>query len=104
MKSESRGPHDLRRWATQRPARPVLAYLRRLVNGGYFGPDAERNVFVLGIPSVQIPEMLVPGLPPEVKEAIGNRVVLKHDIVHVSVFLSSKQQADERTVGNNAFL
>lgn len=32
--------------------------------------------------------MLVSGLSPEVKEAVSNSMILKHDVVHVSVFLS----------------
>lgn len=87
MKSELRAPHSLQSRAPKRPTDPVPAYLRRLINCSHFGPDAKRNVFVLCVPSIQIPEVLVPGLPPEVKEAISNRVILKHDIVHVSVFL-----------------
>lgn len=89
-KAEAHGlPGHPRSPPTQQRGQPRerRPYLRRLVNGRHFRPDAQRDVFVLSVPSIQVPEMLVPCLPPEVKEAISNCVILKHDIVHVSVFL-----------------
>lgn len=70
-------------------------YLRRFVNGSHLSPDAQRNVFVLSVPSIQVPEVLVPRLPPEVKEAVGNGVILKHDVVYVPVFLQREQGLNE---------
>ena len=43
---------------------------------------------MLGVPAIQISHPLAPSLPPEVQEAIGDGVVLKHDVVHMSVFLT----------------
>lgn len=42
------------------------SYLRGFVDGSDLGPDAQRDVFVLGVPAIQIPKMLVSCLPPEV--------------------------------------
>lgn len=67
-------------------------HLWRLVDGGNLGSDAQRDVFVLGEPAVQVAHPLTARLPPEVQEAVGNGVVLKHDVVHVSVFLGEEQQ------------
>lgn len=65
-------------------------HLRRLIDGGNLGSDAQRDVLVLGEPAVQVAHPLTAGLPPEVQEAVGNSVVLKHDVVHVSVFLGEQ--------------
>lgn len=46
---------------------------------------------MLGEPAVQVAHPLTARLPPEVQEAVGNGVVLKHDVVHVSVFLGREQ-------------
>lgn len=67
--------------------RAPQTHLRRFVDGSHLGPDAQRNVPVLRVPSIQVPEVLASRLPPEVKEAVSNCVVLKHDIVHMPVFL-----------------
>lgn len=42
---------------------------------------------MLGEPAVQVAHSLTARLPPEVQEAVSNGVVLKHDIIYVSVFL-----------------
>lgn len=66
-------------------------HLRRLVDGSHLSSDAQRDVFVLGEPAVQVSHPLTARLPPEVQEAVGDGVVLKHDVVHVSVFLGGEQ-------------
>lgn len=47
---------------------------------------------MLSEPAIQVPHPLTACLPPEVQEAVSNGVVLKHDVVHVSVFLREEQQ------------
>lgn len=86
--------------APTQPSRPRNAetperrsHLRRLVNGRHLGPDAERDVLVLGVAPVQVSEVLAPRPSPEVEEAVGDRVVLEHDVVHVPVLLQSQQRA-----------
>jgi len=44
---------------------------------------------VLGVAAVQVTHPLAARLPPEVQEAVADGVVLKHDVVHVSVPLRS---------------
>lgn len=68
-------------------------YLWGFVDGSNLCADPQRDVLVLCVPAVQIPEMLVSRLPPEVEEAICNCVVLKHDVVNMPVFLFDKVQA-----------
>lgn len=65
-------------------------YLWRLVDSCYLGSDAQRDVFVLCELAVQVAHPLTAGLPPEVQETVCNCVVLKHDVVHVSVFLGEE--------------
>lgn len=45
---------------------------------------------MLSVASVQIAHPLVTSLPPEVEETVGDGVVLKHNVVHVSIFLKRK--------------
>lgn len=45
---------------------------------------------MLGEPAVQVAHSLTARLPPEVQEAVSNGVVLKHDIIYVSVFLGEE--------------
>lgn len=47
---------------------------------------------MLSVPAVQVPHPLTARLPPEVQETVSNRVVLKHNIVHMSVFLGGEQK------------
>lgn len=68
-------------------------YLWGFIDGSDLRPDPQRDVFVLCVPAIQIPKMLVSCLPPEVEEAICNCVVLKHDVVNMPVFLFDKVQA-----------
>lgn len=63
------------------------SHLWGLVDGGHLGTDAQRDVLVLSVPAVQVAHALAARLPPEVQEAVGDGVVLKHDVVHMSVFL-----------------
>lgn len=72
------------------------SHLGGFIDGRHLRPDSQRDVFVLRVPAVQIAQMLVPCLPPEVKEAICNCVVLKHDVVNMPVFLFDKVQASGR--------
>lgn len=69
------------------------ADLGRLVDGSHLGSDAQRDVCVLGVSPVQVAHPLVARLPPEVQETVGDGVVLKHDVVHVSVFLGERQHS-----------
>lgn len=68
-------------------------YLWGFIDGSNLGPDAQGDVFVLCVPAIEVPEVLVSCLPPEVEEAICNCVVLKHDVVNMPVFLFDKVQA-----------
>lgn len=45
---------------------------------------------MLSVAAVQVAHPLAARLPPEVQEAVGDGVVLKHDVVHVSVPLRSE--------------
>lgn len=67
-----------------------LFYLRGLVDGSHLSSDAQRNVFVLSVLSIQVSHPLTARLPPEVQEAVSDGVVLKHDVVHMSVFLQEQ--------------
>lgn len=67
-------------------------HLWRLVDGSDLSSDAQWDVFVLSVPAIQVSHPLTARLPPEVQEAVSNGVVLKHDIVHVSVFLGEEQR------------
>lgn len=69
-----------------------IPHLWWLVDGSHLRSDAQRDVFVLSEPAIQVPHPLTARLPPEVQEAVSNGVVLKHDVVHVSVFLREEQQ------------
>ncbi len=64
-----------------------VSHLRRLIDGSHLSSDAQRDVFVLSEPAIQVSHPLTARLPPEVQEAVSNGVVLKHDVVHMSVFL-----------------
>lgn len=52
---------------------------------------------MFGVAAVQVAHPLAARLPPEVQEAVGDGVVLKHDVVHVSVFLGGERE----TSGSN---
>lgn len=69
-----------------------IPHLWRLVDGSHLGPDAQRDVFVLSVPAIQVSHPLTARLPPEVQEAVSNGVVFKHDVVHMSVFLGEKTE------------
>lgn len=58
-----------------------------LVNGGHFGTDSQWNVCMLCVAAIQVAHPLTSCLPPEVQETVCDGVVLKHDVVHMSVFL-----------------
>ena len=45
---------------------------------------------MLGVAAVQVAHPLAARLPPVVQEAIGDGVVLEHDVVHVSVPLGTE--------------
>lgn len=47
---------------------------------------------MFGVAAVQVAHPLAARLPPEVQEAVGDGVVLKHDVVHVSVFLEGEER------------
>lgn len=47
---------------------------------------------MLGEPAIQVAHPLTAGLPPEVQETVGNSVVLKHDVVNVSIFLGEQSK------------
>lgn len=47
---------------------------------------------MLCVPAVQVSHPLTARLPPEVQEAVGDGVVLKHDVVHMSVFLKREEE------------
>ena len=68
----------------------AAADLWGFVDCGDLGADAQGDVFVFGVAAVQVAQPLAAGLPPEVEEAVGDGVVLKHDVVHVSVPLRSE--------------
>lgn len=65
-------------------------HLWRLIDGSHLSSDAQRDVFVLSVSPIQVSHPLIPRLPPEVQEAVSDGVVLKHDVVHVSVFLGEQ--------------
>lgn len=67
-------------------------HLWRLVDGRHLSSDAQRDVFVLSVPPIQVAHPLIPRLPPEVQEAVSDGVVFKHDVVHMSVFLGEQQR------------
>lgn len=69
-----------------------MTHLWWLVDSGHLSPDAQRDVFVLSEPAIQVAHPLTAGLPPEVQEAVSNGVILKHNIVHVSVFLGDEER------------
>lgn len=69
-----------------------LPYLWGLVDGSHLSSNAQRDVFVLSVPAVQISHPLTARLPPEVQEAVSDGVVLKHDVIYMSVFLEEKQK------------
>lgn len=69
-----------------------ISYLWGLVDGSHLCSDAQRDVFVLSVPAVQVSHPLTACLPPEVQEAVSDGVVLKHNVVHVSVFLEEEQK------------
>lgn len=66
------------------------AHLWRLIDGSHLSSDAQRDVFVLSVPPIQVSHPLITRLPPEVQEAVSDGVVFKHDVVHVSVFLGEQ--------------
>lgn len=53
---------------------------------------------MLGVASIQVPHPLVTRLPPEVKETVRNGVILKHDVVHMSIFLQFHQIKTDRNM------
>ncbi len=64
-----------------------MSHLWRLIDGSHLSSDAQRDVFVLSEPAIQVTHPLIACLPPEVQEAVSNGVVLKHDVVYMPVFL-----------------
>ena len=70
-----------------------ISHLWRFVDGSHLSSDAQRDVFVLCVLAVQVSHPLAARLPPEVQEAVGNGVVLKHDVIHVSVFLEEEHNS-----------
>lgn len=62
-------------------------HLRGFVDGSDLCSDGQRDVFVLCVPAVQVAHPLAARLPPEVQETVCDGVVLKHDVVYMSVFL-----------------
>lgn len=66
-------------------------HLRRFIDGSHLSSDTQRDVFVLGVSPIQVTHPLITRLPPEVQEAVGDGVIFKHDVVHMSVFLGEQQ-------------
>lgn len=64
-----------------------MSHLWGFVDGSHFCSDAQGDVCVLRVSAVQVAHPLTARLPPEVQEAVSNGVVLKHDVVYMSVFL-----------------
>lgn len=71
---------------------PAASHLGGLVDGCHLRPEAQGDVFVLSVPAIQVAHPLTARLPPEVQETVGGGVILKHDVVHVSVFLEGEQR------------
>lgn len=69
-----------------------MSHLWGFVDGSHFRSDAQGDVCVLRVSAVQVPHPLTARLPPEVQEAVSNGVVLKHDVVYMSVFLGGERK------------
>lgn len=69
-----------------------MPHLWWLVDSSHLSSDAQRDVFVFSEPAIQVPHPLTASLPPEVQEAVSNGVILKHNVVHVSVFLREEER------------
>lgn len=78
--------------------------LRWLVDGCHLCSDAQRDVCVLGVASVQVAHPLTSRLPPEIQETVGDGVILKHDVVYMSVFLKETEQKAIRANSNSVFI
>lgn len=69
-----------------------MSHLWGFVDGSHFRSDAQGDVCVLCVSAVQVAHPLTARLPPEVQEAVSNGVVLKHDVVYMSVFLGGEKK------------
>lgn len=74
-----------------------MSYLWGLVDGSHLSSDAQWDVCVLSVSAVQVSHPLTARLPPEVQKAVSNGVVLKHDVVHMSVFLEEERKTSKAT-------
>lgn len=79
------------------------ALLRRLIDGDDASPNAERNVGRDFICTVQEADALMTSDAPVIQEFIDNPVVLKHDVIDVSVSLSVQSDCRRLTLGADAF-
>ncbi len=81
------------------------AVLRRLVDRSDDGPDAQRDGIVRLVEAIEKPHSLIPGRAPVVEEAVDDRRVLEHDVIHVTDEVKKKdKKRNNNKIYNAPFL
>lgn len=75
-------------WIVQQLNRVTCALLRRLVDCDDSGADAQRNVGMDLVSTVEEPDALISAEAPKVQKLFHNPVVLEHHIIDVSIGLA----------------
>lgn len=90
-------------WIFQQLDSIFCAFLRRLINRNDASSDAQRNVSADFVSTIEESDSLISTDAPVVQELVNDAVVLKQDVVNVSIGLRIQSNCRRLTLWANAF-